>query len=107
MTNLIAPLQMLAGNSHFDKSHPGWTLYEPTGDGGDREFSVRIEFEREFAGPPVVHVGLAGMDVEGSDTVRLRLRARYIDRNGFTLLLGTWLNSRVHGVDVNWLALGN
>lgn len=107
MTSSIAPLQMLAGINHFDSSTSHWTLSEPTHEGTERELSVRIEFEREFANPPVVHVGLAGLDAEGADAVRLRVRARHIDKNGFTLLLGTWLGSRVHGVDVSWLALGH
>jgi hypothetical protein len=107
MTNPIAPLQMLAGINHFDKSNPHWTLSEASAEATDRELSIRIEFECEFASPPVVHVGLAGLDAEGADAVRLRLQARHIDKNGFTLLLSTWLGSRVHGVDVSWLALGH
>ncbi len=107
MTDLIAPLQMLAGSNHFDKSDPRWTLFGPPSEETDREFAVRIEFERDFAAPPVVHVGIAGLDVDAVDTVRLRVRARHIDRSGFTVLLSTWFDSRVHGVDVSWLALGN
>lgn len=103
----IAPLQMLAGSNHFDKSHPRWTLLGPASEGLDREFSVRIDFEREFGAPPVVHVGIAGLDVDGADAVRLRVRARHIDRAGFTILVSTWFDTRVHGVDVSWLALGS
>jgi len=102
----IAPLQLLAGNHHFDKSHPRWTLFGPPSEGGDREFSTRIEFDREFSLPPVVQVGLSGLDADGTTTVRLRVRARHIDRAGFTLLVSTWFDSQVHGVDISWLALG-
>jgi hypothetical protein len=107
MTDPITPLQMLAGSNHFDKSNSSWTLLGPPSEGTDREFAARIEFERDFAVPPVVHVGIAGLDVEGADAVRLRVRARHIDCSGFTILLSTWFDSQVHGVDVSWLALGN
>lgn len=102
----VAPLQMLAGTNHFDKTHPGWTLLGPPSEGVDREFSARIEFEREFSLPPVVQVALSGVDAEGASTLRLRVRARHIDKAGFTLLVSTWFDSQVHGVDVSWLALG-
>jgi hypothetical protein len=107
MTDLIAPLQMLAGSNHFDSSSPSWTLLGPPSEGTDREFSARIEFERDFAVPPVVHVGIAGLDADGTGTVRLRVRARHIDCTGFTILVSTWFDSQVHGVDVTWLALGS
>jgi len=102
----VAPLKMLAGTNHFDKSQPEWTLLGPASEGVDREVAVRVEFEREFAAPPVVHVGIAGLDIDGTDTVRIRVRARHIDRSGFTVLLSTWFDTQVHGVDVSWLALG-
>src|SRR5690606_38661289 len=102
----ITPLQMLAGSNHFDKTHPRWTLLGPASEGDDREFSVRIDFEREFSLPPVVHIGLSGIDADGAETLRLRVRARHIDKSGFTILVSTWFDSQVHGVDVAWLALG-
>lgn len=102
----VLPLKMLAGTNRFDKSHPEWTLLGPASEGVDREFAVRIDFEREFSMPPVVHLGIAGLDVDGAETVRIRVRARHIDRAGFTILLSTWFDTRVHGVDVSWLALG-
>ncbi|WP_437985494.1 H-type lectin domain-containing protein [Sorangium sp. So ce117] len=106
MTTAVTPLQMLAGTNHFGKAQPHWNLLGPPSEGIDREFSARVEFEREFNSPPVVHIGIAGLDVEGSDAVRVRVCARHIDRAGFTVLLSTWFGSQVHGVDVNWIALG-
>ncbi len=107
MSAPVTPLQMLAGTNHFDKSNPTWTLLGPPSDGTDREFAARIDFERDFSTPPVVHVGVAGLDADAAGTVRLRVRARHIDCSGFTILVSTWFDSQVHGVDVSWLALGS
>lgn len=106
MTDPILPLNILAGTNHFGKSSTSWTLLGPPSYEVDREFSTRIDFERDFAAPPVVHVGISGLDVDGADTVRVRVRTRHIDRSGFTVVVSTWFDSQVHGVDVSWLALG-
>jgi hypothetical protein len=56
--------------------------------------------------PPVVHVGIVGLDVSKDANLRLRVRALDIRESGFTLQAETWLNTKIWSVEVSWLAVG-
>lgn len=104
MSNLV-PFSVLSSVAVLDSSLDGWTLLDvPATD--MRVFNFSVVFERPFASSPLVHVALVGLDVENTDATRLRLRALDITPNGFTIHLETWLNTRVWGADVSWLAIG-
>ncbi len=105
MSSVVAPLNILAGMERLSKDLDQWTLHRPDPP-SEREYLARIDFSVEFSGPPVVHIGVAGFDIENGDFARLKVRAQYIDRAGFTLIVGTCFGTVVHGVDVSWLALG-
>jgi len=105
MSDTVAPLNLLAGTQQLGKELPEWTLLGPPSD-SDREFSTRVEFSLEFSGPPLVHLSIVGMDIDNGDFTRLRVRAQYIDRSGFTLFISTSFGTQVHSVDISWLAIG-
>jgi hypothetical protein len=96
---------MVSAVTVLDSSLEGWTLLDVPAD-TPRTFQVDVAFERAFAAPPVVQVGICGLDVGNHDSARLRVRAIDIHPTGFTLRAETWLNTRVWSVDVTWLALG-
>jgi hypothetical protein len=102
----VAPLNLLSAVVALDASLVGWTLLDG-GTASDRAVQHHIEFERPFAGPPVVHVGLAGIDVSREDNVRLRVRALDITSSGFILEAATWWNTKIWSVDISWLAIGS
>lgn len=106
MSDVVAPLNLLAGTQLFGKDMDGWTLLGPPAEGGDREFSARIDFSLDFSGPPLVHLSIVGFDIDNGDFARLRVRAQYIDRTGFTVFLSTSFATQIHSVEVSWLAIG-
>jgi hypothetical protein len=108
MTSPVLPLTFAAGAARFDESLPGWTLLdEGLESGGARAFTGHIAFERTFAGPPVVQVGITGFDIDRGDNARLNVGILDIDERGFTLQLRTWWNTKLWSVDLNWLAIGH
>jgi hypothetical protein len=103
----IAPLRMLSAVVPVDASLPGWSLLEP-GDGAEpRRFSLSIAFDVPFSAPPVVHIGVVGVDASKEDNLRLKVRAEAISSSGFELVVETWLHTRIWAVDVSWLAIGS
>ena len=96
---------MLSAVTVLDSSLEGWNLLDVPAE-GPRTFQFDVAFERAFAAPPVVQVGICGLDVGNHDSARLRVRAVDINPKGFTLRAETWLNTKVWSVDVTWLALG-
>jgi hypothetical protein len=102
----VAPLNLLSATVVLDTSLEGWTLLDPSSD-GDRTFRYAVTFSRSFSAPPVVQVGIVGLDVSKDDNVRVRVRAFDIAETGFTLQAETWLNTKIWLVEVSWLAIGS
>jgi H-type lectin domain len=106
----IAPLSLLAAVVPLNASMEGWTLLEPLcapSEEARRSFRFEVSFERSFSSAPVVHVGLVGLDASKEDNLRLALRVEGITSEGFTLVVETWLHTRLWAVDVSWLAIGS
>jgi hypothetical protein len=101
----VAPLTLLSAAVVLDASLEGWSLLELSTD-TDRVFRYDVAFSRPFSAPPVVQVGIVGLDVSKDDNVRVRVRARDITETGFTLQAETWLNTKIWSVEVSWLAIG-
>jgi len=106
MTTAITPLNFLAGTEALDSRCEGWTLDRAPHGTPERSFRSRVTFERPFSATPLVHVGMAGLDISNQDSARLTSRVENLSPEGFDLVLGTWLHTRVWRVDVNWLAIG-
>ncbi len=102
----VAPLNLLSSIVVLDGSIETWPMLDPSL-GDRREFRQPVLFERSFSHPPVVQVGLVGIDASKEDNLRLRLRAEDITPGGFTLLAETWLNTKLWSVEVSWLAIGS
>jgi len=66
--------------------------------------SVRIDFERPFVTPPKVVVFFNSIDLDKNHTWRLKTTATNIDANGFTLHIGTWLDTILYSARVGWIA---
>ena len=96
---------MLSSVAILDSNLEGWTLLD-AGPDSSRAFVFKVNFERPFATSPLVHVAIAGFDIENHDAARLRVRAVDIHAGGFGIQVETWLSTRVWSVDVSWLAIG-
>ncbi|HXC58894.1 MAG TPA: H-type lectin domain-containing protein [Steroidobacteraceae bacterium] len=107
MSIAVTPLNFLAGTEAMDALKEGWKLDEAPHGSPERSFSNRVTFDRPFRGAPLVHLGIAGLDVSNEDSARLTAKAVNVSEEGFDIVLTTWLHSRLWRVDVNWLAIGS
>ena len=99
----LAPRAMLSAVVPLGSLLEGWTLLEGS---GTRTFRSPVVFEHSFSSPPVVHLGVVGLDAGKDDNLRLRVRAEDVTSAGFTIVTETWLHTRIWSVDVSWLAVG-
>lgn len=102
----IAPLNLLSSVVVLDSSLEGWSLLDP-GSEGERGARRHVSFNQSFSTPPVVQVGIVGLDVSNHDNLRVRVRATDITPDGFMLEAETWWNTKIWSVDVSWLAIGS
>ena len=109
MNGELIPLLINASVVCVGQECEGWTLAGVEGGdgGGTREFVQRVEFERSFGMAPVVHVGLTGLDIDGSESARVSVGVGEVGPAGFDLVVRTWEYTRVYGVEVSWMAIGS
>lgn len=93
-----------SGNYSAGREKAMWQLLEGR---GERFFQARVEFAKPFKEPPIVTMSLSGLDVDKADNLRVRVEARDVDRNGFTVFLMTWWETQVYRLWVQWVAYGN
>lgn len=102
----LVPFNVLSAVAVLDSSLSGWQLLDVPAT-SSRRFQYRIVFERPFAAPPLVHLGVTGLDVSKEDNLRVRVRALDITSEGFVIEAETWLNTKIWCVEVSWLAIGS
>lgn len=105
----LVPLTMSSAVVVLDQNLPDWPLAQPGEDCATepRSYTTHVAFETPFANIPMVHVGIAGFDIDNRDTARLSVRTGAITATGFDLVVQTWMATRVYQVEVSWLALGH
>jgi hypothetical protein len=99
----IAPLSLLSAVVPLGSSLADWTLQEGE---GPRSYRQAVAFEHAFSAPPVVQLGVVGVDASKEHNLRVRVHPQDITATGFTIVAETWLHSQIWGVDVSWLAIG-
>jgi hypothetical protein len=108
MSGPLVPLRCLSAVCVLDGSQGQWALLqEPSDPSTPRAAKLRVEFDAPFSGPPVVHIGVVGLDVSKSDNTRLRARAEDVSASGFVVSVETWLNTQIWSVEISWLAIGS
>ena len=104
----VAPLTLLSAIVILDASLDGWSLLDPAPiTPTERVYRHPVLFARPFSSPPVVHVGIVGLDVNKDHNLRVRVRPVDIGVGGFTLEAETWLNTEIWSIEVSWLAVGS
>jgi hypothetical protein len=107
MNSSSIPWNILSSSAQVGIETDGWNLAEISENPDDvRDFTVHIAFVSPFSLPPVVHLGLTGIDADQRDTTRISLKSGLITESGFEAIISTWSNTRIYGVDFNWLAIG-
>lgn len=86
--------------NHCDTDGPMWTGTN------DRDFRLPVTFDTAFDAPPIVTLGLSGLDIAHEQNARLSLRAEDVTAQGFTIVLHTWSDTRIARASVSWMAIG-
>lgn len=94
---------MQTGTFFFsDKTHPAeWNLSSGS---GSRTFRTTIKFPEPFEAPPRLAVALMGVDSANSANLRIWIGAQDIEAHEFDLVVNTWADSLIYGVNGVWIA---
>ena len=86
--------------NHCDSGGPMWDGQD------DREFRQTVVFDAQFDAPPMVTLGLSGLDIAHEKNARLTLTPEEITATGFVVVLKTWSDTRIGRASVSWMAVG-
>lgn len=72
---------------------------------GERSMTIDIDFETPFTGKPQLFLSITQMDSDKEANVRVQVEAISISRDGFTLKVTTWADSKLFSISGYWLAM--
>jgi len=101
LLSLSAFAQMQSGTFNFDKSTPEYTLDQNK---GDRVAQIEITFPKPFDAKPEVVIAVSNIDASKETNLRFSFKTIGVSRDGFTLQVKTWDDSKIHGIGGSWIA---
>lgn len=93
--------KVLSGNWGASSESKSYTLNQNT---GDRTITIEINFLKSFEVKPNVVVGISSIDVEKSTAVKYAVKAISVSRDGFTVEVKTWGDTKIYSVTGFWVA---
>ncbi|MCX7611250.1 MAG: H-type lectin domain-containing protein [Ignavibacterium sp.] len=74
---------------------------------GDRSMTIDIEFPKPFESKPTVVLSVSQIDTDKDTNSRYNIEAISVSRDGFTLKVRTWADSKVYSMSGYWIAYTN
>jgi hypothetical protein len=71
---------------------------------GERTMTVDIDFETPFTEKPQIFLSVAQIDSDKESNLRYNVEAISISRDGFTLKVHTWSDSKLFSISGYWVA---
>lgn len=93
--------QVLSGTWGASADTKGYTL---NANSGDRTITVQVNFLKPFENKPNVVCGISSIDVDKSTAVRYAVKAISVSRDGFTVEVKTWGDTKINSVTGFWVA---
>ncbi len=98
---VFAQVQMQSGKFSASSSTPGYTLDKNS---GDRSTTIEVTFDKPFDKKPKIVISVTMIDTDVKTNVRYNVEATSISRDGFTLKISTWSETKIYGIGGNWIA---
>lgn len=72
---------------------------------GERAMTIDVDFETPFNQKPQIILTVTQLDSDKESNVRYNVEAISISREGFTLKVRTWSDSKIFSISGYWLAI--
>ena len=93
--------QVLSGTWSASTDTKSYTLNANT---GDRTVTIQVNFLKPFENKPDVVVGISSIDVDKSTAVKYSVKPISVSRDGFTVQVKTWGDTKIYSVTGFWVA---
>jgi hypothetical protein len=100
-TSAFSQSKFVTGKYTANTNNSGFSLDKNT---GPRTFLLEVNFLNPFESRPEVLVTVNILDADKATNVRYNVEATAISRDGFTIKITTWDDSKIYGIGGNWIA---
>jgi len=97
----FSQLQVQSGTWGANTQTKYYTLNENS---GERSVMVEVTFKMPFEVKPDVVLGVSLIDVENNTAVKYSVTPMSISRDGFTVQVKTWSDTRIFSISGFWVA---
>lgn len=93
--------QVLTGTWGASSDTKSYTL---NANSGDRLVTIQVNFLKPFENKPDVVVGISSIDVDKATATRYAVKPISISRDGFTVEIKTWGDTKINSITGFWVA---
>ena len=97
----FAQVQVESGTWGTNASHQNYTLDKNE---GNRDVIVEVTFDVPFDEKPDVVLGVTMLDASSEKNIRYKVTSLSISRDGFTIKVATWAETKIYGISGYWMA---
>lgn len=97
----FAQTQVESGTWSVNSSSSGYTLDK---NAGDRNVLIDISFDESFDSKPDIMLAVTTFDGFKETNTRYSVKPISISRDGFTIKVVTWADSKINGIGGYWIA---
>lgn len=83
---------------------PSLSNYSLDSNNGERVMNIELRFKDPFKQKPNVFISVSQIDADRETNVRYSVEAISVSRDGFTLKVKTWSDSKLFSLSGYWLA---
>lgn len=99
----FAEKKMQSGSWSVNQSIQGYSL---DSNNGERSVTIEIKFIKSFKVKPEIILTVNQLDSSKDFNSRFNVEAITISRDGFSLKVNTWADSKIFSISGNWIAVG-
>ena len=97
----FAQAQVESGKWNISTTSTGYTLDE---NAGDRSMTIAVNFAEPFDAKPDIILGVTMIDATTQTNIRYNVSPMSVSRDGFTIKVATWSDSKIYGIGGFWIA---
>ena len=98
---LVSAQTVQSGTWAITPATPGFSLDKST---GERTMTIDVDFNKPFDTRPNVVLSVTQIDADKDFNQRYNVEAISVSRDGFTLKIRTWADSKVYSLSGFWMA---
>ncbi len=101
ITAVNAQTKTQSGSWSVNQSVSGFELDKNE---GERSVTIEIKFEKPFISKPQIFLTTTQVDASKEVNLRYNIKTISISRDGFTIKVSTWADSKIFSMSGYWLA---